>query len=627
MLCRVVGKVRMAKQMVVRPICSDAAVMLAIAAGFFVTMFAPPVVSAANTVPVMQCSELTNLMMGNAQILRAVEVTTASGNYCNVIGVINRRVSSQDPDHFTYGIGFELNLPDAWVGRFEMQGGGGTDGSLANPTGSLGQELSQGWAVASNDGGHEDSPGNAALGWIDDDPNTGGTAHFGIDEQARIDYGYNGIARTAGISKRIIARYYGREPQYSYLIGCSNGGRDAMVAAHRDPEMFDGLVAGNPGFDLPRAAIAEAWNEQQLAPLATSTDVNGQPFLPSTFLPQDLEVASAAILSACDGLDGLVDGIIDNYTACTNKVVFPALKAYSCGPNDRPHTGKCLTAAQVNALKRIYAGPRNSEGKALYSSWFWDAGIWDPPSAFGAGWGVWNVAFFGPPDTNTAINLTLGAGAVPMIFTNPPAVTPVAGPGGQEAFIFHYDFDKDAPSIFATTPEYRESPMEFMTGTPRGPSTELRSFRRHGGKLIMYSSVNDGIFSGVDLVSYYRALNERMEHAANFARLFMIPNMAHCGGGPATNIFSANLLGAITDWVENGNAPEKIIAQNGNKTSPFPSGAPFDPRVAQNFPTGGTRPICAFPLQTRYTGKGATNSATSFACVAPHTRDSDDSER
>ena len=570
--------------------------------------------------PTTSCASLAALSLPNTRIISATEVTSAGGNYCNVVGVIDERVSSQDPDHFVYGIGFELNLPDGWIGRFEMMGGGGTDGSVSSPQGSAGTELSQGWAVASDDGGHEDAPGNPAFSWIDDDNNLGGTGHFGIDEQARIDYGYNGIEKTAAISKLIIARYYGENPQYSYLWGCSNGGRDAMVAAQREPEMFDGLVAGNPGFDLPRAGIAEAWNEQQLAPLATSTDSNGQPFLPPTFQTQDLEVASAAILSACDNLDGLVDGIIDNYLACTNEKVYPALAAFTCSASgahgNTPHGGTCLTAGQVEALKKIYAGPRNSHGVPLYSSWFWDAGIWDPPSAFGAGWQAWNVSFFGAPNANTAINLTLGAGAIPMIFTNPPVVTPVAGTNGQEAFIFNYNFDTDAPTIDKPTPQYPESPMDFMTGTPLGPSPFLFPFKNHQGKMIMYDSVNDGIFSGVDLVEYYGLLDLVMGgRAQDFARLFMIPNMAHCGGGPATTSFNANLLTAITGWVEQGVAPDKIVAANTNTASPFPSGAPFDPRVAQNFPTGGTRPICPFPLQTRYKGTGATNDAANFVCV------------
>src|SRR5579875_2332798 len=588
--------------------------LLAVAALAFV-----PAPAAAS----MTCGDVMNLSLPNTQILSATEVTTPVP-HCNVVGVIDKRTSAQDPDHFTYGIGFELNLPDSWNGRFEMMGGGGTDCSLRNPLGSAGTELSQGWAVASDDGGHEDAPGNPTLGWIDDDNNAGGAAHFGVDEQARIDYGYNGIGQTTQVSKQIIEDYYGNGPQYSYLWGCSNGGRDGMVASQRFPDYFDGVVAGNPGFDLPRAAVTEAWNEQQLAPLATSTDINGQPFLPDTFPPQDLEVASAAILSACDGLDGLVDGIIDNYTACTDDVVYPALDAYTCSPTgahgNTPHGGTCLTAAQVSALKRIYAGPVNSHGRPLYSSWYWDAGIWDPPTAFGAGFGAWNVSFFGPPNVNTAINLTLGAGALPMIFTTPPVVTPVSGPNGQEAFMFHYNFDTDAPKIFATTSEYPESAMDFMTAIDfmDGKRVDLSPFANHGGKMIIYDSLNDGIFSAVDLVNWYNSIHgAHADDPQSFVRLYLIPNMAHCGGGPATTSFSANLLAAITGWVEQRQAPQQIIAANTNTSSPFPSGAPFDPRVAANFPTNGTRPLCPYPEQTRYSGSGATNDAANFVCVSP----------
>ncbi|HVB86012.1 MAG TPA: tannase/feruloyl esterase family alpha/beta hydrolase [Candidatus Dormibacteraeota bacterium] len=595
-------------------------ISFAVASAF--ALMVPAFCSAAPTVaPAMKCADVAQLSLPRTQIISASETTGTDGNYCHVIGVIDKRVSAQDPDHDTYGIGFELNLPDAWIGRFEMQGGGGTDGSLADPKGSMRLELAQGWAVASDDGGHEDAPGNKALGWVDDDPKAGGAAHFGIDEQARVDFGYAGIADTTTISKQIIEHYYGNDPQYSYLIGCSNGGRDAMVAAKRDPGMFNGLVAGNPGFDLPRAAVAEAWNEQQLGTLATSTDVNGQPYIPPTFPSQDLEVASAAILGACDKLDGLVDGIIDDYTGCTDKLVYPALNAFTCGANgahgNTPHGGQCLTSAQVEVLKKIYAGPRNSQGNPLYSSWYWDAGIWDPPSAFGGGWAMWNVSGFGAPKANNAVNLTLGAGAVPMVFTTPPVVTLVSGPDGQEAFIFHYSFDTDAPKIFASTPEYPESAMEYMTGTASGPSPSLTAFRKHGGKLIMYDSVNDGIFSGVDLVTYYKQLDKTTRHTADFARLFMIPNMAHCAGGPATTDFNANMLTAITGWVEKGIAPEEVIAANTSKTSPFPSSAPFDPQVAQNFPTGGTRPLCAYPKQARYKGTGSTKDSANFACVMP----------
>lgn len=336
--------------------------------------------------PRASCTAVTGLALPNTQILSA----TQKAGYCNVIGIINKRVSTQDPDHFTYGIGFSLNLPNTWHGRFEMMGGGGTDGSLnADPQGAAGVELGQGWAVAADDGGHEDSASNLVGGHQDDDANAGGSAHFAIDAQARRDYGYNGLEKTATISKQIISYFYGLDAAYSYIMGCSNGGRDAMMASQRFPWLFDGVISQNPGFDLPQAGLAEAWNEQVLGTLAISKDVNGQPFIPDTFPAQDLQVASAAILSACDALDGLVDGIIDNYHACTAKKVYPALASYSCGSGSHgstPHGGTCLTAAQVDALKKIYAGPVNSKGQRLYSNWFWDAGIWTPPTAPGAGW-------------------------------------------------------------------------------------------------------------------------------------------------------------------------------------------------------------------------------------------------
>ncbi|KJC38093.1 esterase [Bradyrhizobium sp. LTSP885] len=564
--------------------------------------------------PRSSCTGLTGIKLANTQILSAVQ----KSGYCNVVGVIGKRTSTQDPDHFTYAIGFALNLPNTWHGRFEMMGGGGTDGSLqSDPQGSAGVELTQGWAVAADDGGHEDSASNAVGGYQDDDANAGGSAHFAIDAQARRDYGYNGIEKTAVISKEIISYYYSLDTEYSYIMGCSNGGRDAMVASQKFPFLFDGVISQNPGFNLPQAGLAEAWNEQQLGKLATSTDINGQPFVPSTFPAQDMEVASAAILSACDALDGLVDGIIDNYHACTAKKVYPALASYTCGTGTHgstPHSGTCLTGAQVDALKKIYTGPVNSRGQRLYSNWFWDAGIWTPPTAPGAGWGFWNVVTAPVPNVNTAINLTLGAGALPMVFQTPPVVTPVNGPTGQEAFVFHFNFDTDAPKIFTRTQAYPESSMDFMAAV----STDLRPFRQRGGKLIVSSSVNDGIFSGAAIARWYRKMNQQMGgHAGDFARLFMVPNMAHCGGGAATTNFAGNELNAITNWVEKGSAPERIVAANTNTASPYPPGAPFDPRVAMYFPTGGTRPLCPYPQIPTYKGSGMTNNAGNFACVDP----------
>src|SRR5262249_4657440 len=145
----------------------------------------------------------------------------------------------------------------------------------------------------------------------------------------------------------------------------------------------------------------------------------------------------------------------------------------------------------------------------------------------GLGWSAWNVGVATTaPLANNSANLTLGAGAIPMIFMTPPVVTPVAGPSGQEAFEFKFDFDTQAPLIFNRAPGYRLSSMEFMGAV----SHDLSQFRRRGGKLILYHSVNDGIFSSTSLIDWYKKMSKRTGDAQEFARLFLIPNMAHCGG-------------------------------------------------------------------------------------------------
>jgi Tannase and feruloyl esterase len=571
------------------------------------------------------CAGLTSLSLPNTQIINATEVSGAV-NYCAVVGVINQRVSTQDPDHFTYGIGFQVNLPNTWFGRFELMGGGGTDGSLRNPAGGAGTELAQGWAVAANDGGHEDRLPNA-FGWTDDDTKAGGSAHFGIDEQAREDYGYNAMEQTAHIAQRIIAYYYGRKVEKSYFWGCSNGGREAMVALDRDPDLFNGIVGENPGLDLPKAGVDGAWIAQSLAPLATRTDIFGNPYLPDTFPPQDLMVASAAILQACDALDGLIDGMVNNYHACTNLRVYPALDQFTCGGplgvhGNTPHAGTCLTSAQVAALKRALSSPVNSKGQRLYESWYWDAGLWDPPAAPGSGFGAWKVgtqAAPGQPLVNNSISLLLGSGALPMVFSTPPVVTPTSQEIGM---VFSCNFDTNYPAIFASTPAYPQSAIEFMGLS----SHDLSSFKHAGGKVILLDSINDGVFSAKYLTQWYRQMEHETDGAHEFARLYLVPNMGHCGGGAATTDFSGNLLTAITNWVEHNQPPETITAANTNTSSPFPVGGIFDPRIATNFPAGGTRPLCPYPKTAQYNG-GPTNAASSFVCVAPDRDDGRDSDR
>ncbi|HET7862976.1 MAG TPA: tannase/feruloyl esterase family alpha/beta hydrolase, partial [Burkholderiaceae bacterium] len=238
----------------------------------------------------LDCKDITtlNLNIANLKIASAVEVA-ASGAlpaHCQVTGALNSRTGI---DGKPYAIGFELRtpLPAAWNGKFFFQGGGGTNGFIVPATGNLlnaptGTALARGYAVASTDGGH-------ATGQSD--------VSFGIDPQARSDYGYNAVAQVTLAAKRIVEARYDQRPARSYLLGCSNGGRDAMVAASRFADQFDGFVAANPGFNLPKAAIAQQWDTQQFMSAATP----GQ--LPKDAFPTAaMNLVAQKILAKCDAL-------------------------------------------------------------------------------------------------------------------------------------------------------------------------------------------------------------------------------------------------------------------------------------------------------------------------------------
>jgi hypothetical protein len=496
---------------------------------------------------------------------------TSPVSHCEVIGYINPRTGV---DGKPYAIGFHLRLPDAWNGRFYFQGGGGTDGNLGDALG--GGALAAGYAVVSTDAGHDNT--------INNDPNVAGTAAFGVDPQARIDYGYNAVDKVTQTSKTIIKKYYARDIAYSYFVGCSNGGRQGMVASQRFPTYFDGIVAGDPIFTVPKAAMAGAWNEQALAPLATRLSSQGQPYIPDTFSNADLTLAANAILAGCDALDGLVDGIVDNYPACTNDVVYPQLDAIQCSG---AKTATCLSAGQITALKKIYAGPVDSHGHRLYADWQWDGGISGSSSLRS-----WTLGA-GPYPNNNGAKLTLGAGSLALVFMTPPDITPS---NALETYMFNFNLDLNAPRIWNTFGMYTESSMDFMNGA----QTDLWDFMQHRGKMILYQGNSDGSVSPHDTIGWYKATGTAMGiNIQNFARFFLVPGMGHCSGGPGTTQFDT--LTPIVKWVEQGTAPDVLVAT-------APSGTPWP---------GRTRPLCPYPTIASYGGSGSIEGAANFICVPP----------
>ena len=500
--------------------------------------------------------------------------------HCKVTGKMNERTGV---DGKPYAIGFEMRLPANWSGRFLFQTNGGSDGVVVPAFGNVvsagatTNALMQGFAVLSSDAGHTAEP-VASAGLL-------GANLFGMDPQARLDYGWQATAKLAPVARQLIATHYGRPPARSYMMGCSNGGRHAMVAAARHAEQFDGVITGNPGFNLPKASVQHAWDIQAFS--AVNPDIK------AAFPPADMKLVADKVLEKCDALDGLSDGMVDNLPACQKAFDIKAMKCADAKPP------QCLSAPQVTALQKVFAGPVNSKGEALYSDWPWDAGVGASQAGFGS-WRAWKLE---GPIARLPIKASLGAGSVAYIFSTPPK--PVAGaPGAMLQSLLDYNFDTDAPKIYATDGAFKDSSMQFMT--PPG-AADLSAFKNRGGKMIIYHGNSDPVFSVNDTIAWYERLNQNHAGRADaFARLFTVPGMNHCQGGPSTEQF--DMLSALVRWVEEGEAPGQVIAT---------ARPGVNPDVPVEWASNGkprSRPLCPYPQQARYRGAGDINDAANFSC-------------
>jgi hypothetical protein len=487
--------------------------------------------------------------------------------HCEAFGRLDARIGI---DRQRYAIRYHLRLPEQWNGRFFFQGGGGTNGNIGDAIGTVGggapNALAQGYAVVSQDSGHDNATNS--------DPARGGQTAFGADPIARANYGHASLKRVTDAAKAAIAAFYGRGIERSYFVGCSKGGQEGMAVAQRYPEAFDGIVATAPGFSLPKAALAQIWDVQTYGALVGGTRAGlDTRKLAGAFSPAQWAGVRNAVLKACDKLDGLEDGITGAFAQCTWRHVQPELN--SAG----------LSTAQINALQRSFAGPRDGQGRALYSDWAWDAGIGSD------GWRIWKLGNGPVP----ALNVATGGSALSMIFTTPP--TPVAGdPASLAAYAMAFDFTHDAGRIFATSADFPLSAWEDQSAR----SQDLRAFRARGGKMIVPHGASDPVFSIKDTTAWYEEVQRRQRGTAGqFVRVFPVPGMAHCAGGPTTGGFNA--FAALVNWVEHGHAPDRIVATAGADT-PWPN---------------RTRPLCPYPKIARYIGHGSIEDAANFACKAP----------
>jgi len=529
--------------------------------------------------PTLSCdtASFTELDLPATRIVSASAVSDdpRAPAHCVLRGAVNERTGT---DGKRYAIGFEMRLPDQWNGRYFHQVNGGNDGAVVPAYGGLGgsqpdNALARGYATLSSDSGH-DGQANPDAGLI------GGNL-FGFDHQARLDYGYAANVTLTPLAKTIIERYYGRRPEYSYMVGCSNGGRHAFVGATRLAREFDGFLAGAPGYNLPMVGLQHAWDVQSFD--RAGGDIR------RALSRDDMRVVAEGVVAQCDTLDGAADGMVGAVAAC-QKIFDP--KRLRCAANGG---GACLRDPQIAALERSFGGPKDSAGRPLYTSWVFDAGL-------GANdWRNWKLESPIPGFEGLPLIATLGAGSLAQVFTTPP--TRVEGtPAGLLEYLRHFEFDRDAPKILSATAEYPVAAMDFMAPTDwRQP--RLAELKAAGGKLIAYHGASDGAFSLQATIDWYSKLRANNGgDVADLARFYPVPGMTHCAGGPATDRF--DLFSALVAWVERDQAPTTVTATVRADNRELPQG--WSPTRS--------RPLCDWPQVARYRGTGDLESAESFRC-------------
>lgn len=459
--------------------------------------------------------------------------------FCRVEGVIAPSSDSH--------IEFQVWLPAAgWNGKYFGVGNGGFAGfidyapALGNIPG-LADILLAGYATSSTDTGH-----NGGMG----------AAKWALGHPEKItDYGWRAIHETAEKSKSIIRAFYGSAPKHSYFSSCSNGGRQGLMEAQRYPADYDGIIAGAPVYALTHVFAGLTMTFQ-----ATESD-------PASYIPAaKLPLIESAALAVCDSLDGLTDGLIDDPRKCRFD---PATLLCQGAESDR-----CLTAPQVSALRKLYAGVRTSQGEQIYPRYF-------PGGVTGAGGWAALITGSGP---GKSVLYTIGTlGNAYLVFQNP----------AWDYRTFNPDRDVKLAD-------------DAVGQTLNATDVNLSIFKNRGGKLILYQGWSDpGLATST--VDYYEGVAARMgrKAAQRFSRLYMAPGMQHCGGGPGPNTFGEPMAAALDHWVNQGSAPERIVA-----TKYKIDGDPSSGVVR-------TRPLCPYPQVARYKGSGSIDDAANFACRRP----------
>jgi hypothetical protein len=463
--------------------------------------------------------------------------------FCRVAGIIRPTSDST--------IRFEVWMPAAgWNGKFLGVGNGGFAGSIGFS--SMAGNLKRAYATAATDTGHEADGVDAS--WAYKHP------------EKVADFGYRGLHMTTENAKAIIRAFYGRAADHSYFDSCSDGGREALMEAQRFPDDFDGILAGAP---------ANFWTHLLTAGIDVTKVLYGNPvaYISNT----KISAIADATLKACDMQDGVKDGVIGNPPRCD----FDPSALLCGGTNSR----NCLIAPQVAALKKIYAGGKDSHGKQIFP------GLMPGAEEGRGGWGLWII----------------GEGPGQSLYN-----------GFLENYFRYMVFEDPSWNVLTANVEVAQQTADEKTAhSLNAVDPDLHRFKSRGGKLILYHGWNDAAISPSNTINYYQSVTDTMgaENVNKFVRLYMIPGMQHCSGGPGATSFGQlgsttakgmghGIFDALEQWVEKSTAPGEIVATK---------------YVEDNRAKGVqmTRPLCPYPQVARYNGSGDTNDYTNFVCAAP----------
>jgi feruloyl esterase len=472
-----------------------------------------------------------------AQITAAVMPANATVQaHCRVTGLLSPEIA------------FEVSLPAKWNGRFYMIGNGGHAGETLEDAGRVAQRnaaLKLGFAFAQTNTGH-------------DARKEPGATFVLSNPQKAIDYAYRAVHLTAVTTKDITKDYYGKAVSHAYWNSCSNGGRQGLIEAQRFPDDFDGIVANAPWVDQTGFTIGAMWNQKALSEASVT--------------PAKLALLADKVMSKCDAIDGLKDGLIDDPRKCAFDPArdVPACKAGTDGAD-------CLTTAQASAIAKVYSGPV-SNGKPFFPGYMpGSEAVTTGLFGGGTGSGWMNVIVTTQPDGKPA-DFNLAEGTMRYLVHTPPK---------PDYDYKTFNFDRDTRLLDAWSKQ----------ADAKNP--ELSQFKRRGGKLLVTYGWADSILQPMMGVNYYeQALSKNGPDTTEFFRLFMVPGMGHCGGGVGPDRHDP--MTAMINWVEKGKAPASIVAS----------------RVVNN-QVVRSRPLCPYPQVARYSGQGTIDDAANFRCVAP----------